>query len=105
MKNLLKIDNQLETNASPLIEMTHLVNRNGVFEWIGMINHSGQIGDSFREPVTIINTTIRFKPEKPVKNISLIRSGKALKFKQNKGWVKLVVPQVHDFEMVLCLYQ
>jgi hypothetical protein len=105
MKNLLKIDNQLETDASPLIEMTHLANRKGAFEWIGMINHSGQIGDAFREPVPIYNTTIRFKPLKPVKKISLMRSGKGLKFKENGGWVECVVPDVDDFEMLLCLYK
>ena len=53
-----------------------------------MINHSGQFGDAFREPVAIHNTTIRFKPMKPVKSINLIRSGKGLKFKQSEGWVE-----------------
>jgi len=40
----LKVESSLVTDASPLIEMTHLNNSNGAFEWIGMINHSGQIG-------------------------------------------------------------
>jgi Hypothetical glycosyl hydrolase 6 len=105
LQNLLKVENPLVTDASPLIEMTHLSNRNAAFEWIGMINHSGQIGASFREPVAIHNTTIRFKPLKPIKEIKLIRSGKELKFLQNKGWVECVVPQIDDFEMMLCLYR
>ena len=75
MKNLLKVESPLVTNASPLIEMTHIGNRNGAFEWVGMINHSGQLGDVFREPVPIYNTTIRFKPVKAVKAIKLMRSG------------------------------
>jgi hypothetical protein len=105
MENLLKIENPLVTDASPMIEMTHLGNRNGVFEWIGMINHSGQLGDAFREPVPIYNTTIRFKPVKPVETITLMRSGKGLKFKESDGWIECVVPQVNDFEMVVCLYK
>jgi hypothetical protein len=104
-KNLLKVESDIITDSSPLIEMTHLGNRSGAFEWIGMINHSGQIGDAFREPVTIHNTTIRFKPKKPVKSINLIRTGTGLKFKQSAGWVECVVPKVDDFEMVLCLYE
>jgi hypothetical protein len=104
LNNLLKVENPLVTNASPLIEMTHIGNRNGAFEWIGMINHSGQIGDAFREPVPIYNTSIRFKPVKPVKAIKLIRSGEGLKFKQNNGWVECIVPQINDFEMMVCLY-
>jgi len=105
LKNLLKIESILVTDASSLIEMTHLGNRNGAFEWIGMINHSGQIGDVFREPISIYNTTIRFKPLKPIKAINLMRSGKALKFKQNGGWIECIVPQIYDFEMMLCLYK
>lgn len=105
LKNLLKVESPLSTDASPLIEMTHIGNRNGAFEWIGMINHSGQIGDAFREPVPILNTPIRFKPVKQVKEIRLIRAGAGIKFKENQGWVECVVPQVNDFEMVVCLYK
>jgi hypothetical protein len=105
LNNILKTDNQLVTDASPVIEMTHLSNRNGAFEWIGMINHSGQLGNAFREPFPITNTTVRFKPLKPVKEINLVRAGEALKFKQTLGWVECVIPKINDFEMILCLYK
>jgi hypothetical protein len=105
LKNLLNLESMIVTDASPLIEITHLANRNGAFEWIGMINHSGQLGDVFREPVAIHNTTIRFKPLKPVKSISLMHSEKKLKFRQSDGWIECIVPQLSDFEMVLCMYE
>jgi hypothetical protein len=105
MRNLLNVESSIVTDASPLIEMTHEVNRNGAFEWIGMINHSGQIGDVFREPVPIQNTTIHFKPVKPVREIFLVRSGAPAKFKQKDGWITCVVPAIDDFEMMLCLYK
>jgi hypothetical protein len=104
LKNLLKVENSIETDASHLIEMTRLANRNGSFEWIGMLNHSGQISASLGEPITIHNTTIRFKPLKPVKEMKLLRSNKSLKFKQINGWVECTVPKLADFEMLLCLY-
>ncbi len=104
LKNLLKIEYDLTTDASPLIEMTRQVNRNGAFEWIGMINHSGQIGGSMREPVNIHNINIRFKPLHPVKEIKLMRAGTGVSFKQTNGWVELTVPQLNDFEMVVCTY-
>ena len=104
LQNLLTVRRDLVTDASPLIEITHMGNRNGAFEWIGMINHSGQIGGSLREPVTIYNTNIRFKPVKPVKELKLMRSGKTLNFKQTGGWVEFTVPALNDFEMLLCLY-
>jgi hypothetical protein len=105
LRNLLRIEDQITTDSSPLIEMTHLGNRNGAFEWIGMINHSGQVGDVFREPVPIYNSTVRFKPLKPVKAIHLTRSGKNLKFREKEGRIECVVPRIDDFEMILCLYK
>lgn len=105
LNKLLKVESALETDASPLIEMTHLANLNGAFEWVGMINHSGFLGTSVREPVVINNTTIRLKPLKHVKEVRLMRSGINLKFKQqSNGWIECIVPQVADFEMMLCLY-
>ena len=79
LKNLLKVENAIETDASAAIEITHLANLNGAFEWIGMINHSGFLGNSVREPITIHHTNIRFKPLKPVAEIRLLRSNIQLK--------------------------
>jgi hypothetical protein len=105
LDHLLNVDRTIITNASPLIEISHLANRNGAFEWLGLINHSGQIGASLREPVVIHNTTIRFKPVKPIKEIRLLRAGSSLDFKQADGWVECTISQISDFEMVLCLYK
>jgi len=104
LQNLLKLERDLTTDASPLIEMTHLANRNGAFEWIGMINQSGQIGSSLREPIPIYNTNIRFKSAKPVKQLILMNSGKTISFKQSNGWVECTVPELKDFEMVVGVY-
>jgi hypothetical protein len=105
LENMLDIESSIETNASHLIEMTHLANRNGAFEWIGLINHSGQIGASFRDQIPLYNTTIRFKSTKPVSGIHLMRLGTEIKFDQRDEWVEVEVPVIDDFEMVLCLYE
>lgn len=42
LKNILHIDESLITNASPLVEITCMQNKNNQFEWIAMLNHSGQ---------------------------------------------------------------
>ena len=105
LQNLLNIDRTLVTDASPLVEITHLANRNGAFEWLGFINHSGQVGASLREPTIIYNTTVRFKPIKPIKQLRLMNAGSAINFKQEDGWVECTVPQLKDFELLLCLYQ
>jgi len=105
LQNILNVDRTIITDASPLIEVSHLSNRNNAFEWIGMINHSGQIGGSYREPVPVENISIRFKPLRPLKEITLMRSSKKLEFKESNGWVECVVPGVEDFEMVVGVYR
>jgi hypothetical protein len=84
--------------------MSHLANRKGAFEWIGMINHSGQIGGSLREPIPVFNTKIRFRPVKQIKELRIMRSGKSLAFKQANGWVECSLPEIGDFEILLCMY-
>ncbi len=105
LQNMLNVERTLITDASPLVEVSHLANRNGAFEWLGMINHSGQIGGSLLEPVSIYNTNIRFKPLNPIKELRLMRAGTTIRFKQQDGWVECVVPRLDDFEMLLCLYK
>jgi hypothetical protein len=103
--NILKVNRTIITNASPLMEISHMANRNNAFEWIGIINHSGQIGGSMREPVEMHNIMIRFKPVKSIKEIRLMRTRKKIPFKEGGGWVECTVPQVNDFEMVVCYYK
>jgi len=105
LQNLLKVERTVITDASPLVEISHIANRNGAFEWLGMINHSGQIGASLREPVPMYNISLRFKPVKQIKELRLMKSGTALTFKETNGWVECTVPQLTDFEMLLCLYK
>lgn len=105
LQNVLQTERTLVTDASPLIEMSHMINRNGAFEWIGMINHSGQLGGSYREPVPARNISIRFKPAKPIKEVRLMRANETVVFKENNGWVECIIPQLGDFEMVVCQYR
>ncbi|MBD2757203.1 hypothetical protein IC230_30280 [Spirosoma sp. BT704] len=105
LQTILQTTGNVTTDASPLIEMTHMANRNGTFEWIGMINHTGQIGASLREPVPILNTTVRFKPTKPVRILKLMRSGTSVTFTQANGWVQCIVPKVNDFDMLVAQYK
>ena len=105
LQRVLEVDPIITTDASSLVEMSHMANRNGAFEWIGMINHAGQVGGSYREPVPVHDIFIRFKPLKPVKEIRLMRSGKALDFAERNGWVECTVPRLEDFEMVVAMYR
>lgn len=105
VQTIFKTSSSLSTDASPLLEITHMANRGGAFEWIGLINHSGQLGASLREPVPIIQTAVRFRPTKPIKALRLMRSEQDVPFSQKNGWVECTVPRVEDFELLVCLYK
>lgn len=105
VQTIFKTSSSLSTDASPLLEMTHMANRGGAFEWIGLINHSGQLGASLREPVPIIQTAVRFRSTKPIKALRLMRSEQDVPFSQKNGWVECTVPRVEDFELLVCLYK
>ncbi|SEL96823.1 alpha-amylase family protein [Parapedobacter koreensis] len=106
LNDVLKIEKTIETDASPLIEISHMVNRKGAYEWIGLINHAGQLGATFRDPVSIHQITLRFKPvdNMNIKAIRMLRAERHIDFKEVDGWVECEVPRLDDFEVVLCLY-
>ena len=104
LKNLLKVSQTLFTNASHMLEVSHLRNRENAFEWIGMINHTGQVGGTYRESVPLLNTSVRVKPAKRVKQVRLMRQGGLLDFTEKEGWIEFNLPRVEDFEMVLLSY-
>jgi hypothetical protein len=66
------------TDASPLLEMSHRLSHEGDFEWFGLINHSGQLGNAFHPPLPLPGFTITFKPLKEVGSIRLLSSGETV---------------------------
>jgi len=52
----------------------------------------------------ISNTHVRFKPAKTIKQLRLMTNGTSLPFKETNGWIECTVPEINDFEMLLCLY-
>ncbi|WP_114749376.1 alpha-amylase family protein [Pleomorphovibrio marinus] len=104
LSNLLEWESDLQTNASHLVEISRMKNRDGAFEWLGLINHSGQIGGTIGKPIPMRDIEIRFKPAKPLEHLYLLRSGQTLDFEQDGDWVLCTVPHLEDFEMVVGTY-
>lgn len=105
LRSVLQVDRSVETDAPHLVELSHLINRNGAFEWVGMINHAGQIGPTLGSAIPIYETTIRLRPSRPAREVLLMRSGRAIDFQRDSdGWIEVEVPELRDFEMVVCSY-
>lgn len=44
--------------------------------------------------------------QKPVRDIMLVRSGTRPRYKvDSQGWIECTVPEIRDFELILCLYR
>lgn len=104
IERLLGYEPGIRTDLPASVELTHLKNRNNQFEWIGLINHSGHLGTSVREPITIRQTEIRFRPNRKPTRVHLVRAGVDVPFRQEGEWVVCTVPEVREFEMLLCGY-
>ena len=105
LDDLLEYKQPVRVDGSPLIEITRLINKNGKFEWLGLVNHSGQLGTAVHKPVPIYETKIKIKPEKPVKNVRLLNLDMTVKFSVSDNWIQLTVPQLNTYEVVVFEYE
>jgi hypothetical protein len=96
-----------------LVEVSRQVSADGGFEWVGLVNHSGQNGTAFHKPIPMSGIRVRLKARKGVRRVRLLRdpalrepkAGEYLKFSVVKdGWVECVVPRLERFEIVLFEY-
>ena len=53
IKNLLSYSNDMVTDAGPLVELSRQISNKNTFEWIGLLNHTGQLGNGFQQPVSL----------------------------------------------------
>ena len=106
INDLLGFRQDFKAATSPLVEVTRQEAFDGSFEWIGLANHSGQIGTAFHEPIPIRNAELSVRPARAVRNARMLRSGKRLTISPlTNGWVGFTVPELGEFEVVLLEYE
>jgi hypothetical protein len=104
LNDLLGLEYDLEIEATPLVEISHLQSDAGDYTLIGMLNLSGQIGTAYHPPVPIFNIPVHVQTEKPVSRIRLLRSGKSASIKRIQGKTSFVVPVLNEYEVVILEY-
>jgi hypothetical protein len=106
LEGLLKLERSVVVQGSPLVEVNRRASTDGKFDWVGVINHSGQNGTAFHKPIPISDIGLKFRTKGAVKAIRLLRAGKELKsYTVKDGWLECVVPKLERFEIVLCEYK
>jgi hypothetical protein len=105
LKNLLKYEPDVKVTTSPLVEISRQKSRNGNFEWFGLLNHTGQLGNAFHQPLPVKDITVNFKPESQVKSVKRLSDGKELSFSENEGkGVIINLPVLNSFDIILVEY-
>jgi len=106
LDNLLKTGRRLKIESSPLVEATHRRDPKGRFEWVAIYNHSGRLENSFHPPIPIDNIGIILQPLRGVKTVRLLKDKQELGFSVAKnGMVKVTVPELKQYEIVLFEYE
>jgi len=106
IEGLLGLERNVVIETSALVEVNRRVNADGKFEWVGLVNHSGQNGTAFHKTIPISDIGLKFRAKGAVKAIRLLRAGKEVAFDVVKdGWVRCVVPKLERFEIVLCEHE
>jgi hypothetical protein len=104
IKSLLDFEQDIQTEASSLVEIARQISKDGEFEWYGLLNHSGQLGNGFNAPLSIQNISFTFKPGKPVKSVKSLQVGEKITFKTAGNALEVSLPVLHSFDVVLVEY-
>jgi len=103
IEGLLGLERNVVIETSALVEVNRRASADGKFDWVGVINHSGQNGTAFHKPIPMSDIGLKFRTKGAVKAIRLLRVGKELKsYTVKDGWVECVVPKLERFEIVVC---
>ena len=105
LNNILNYDQDIKTNISPLVEISRQQSKTGEFEWYGFLNHSGQLGNGFFEPLTIHDITFTVGLDKKARSIKSLKTDTELSFKRiDNGMVEITLPQLVSYDIVLIEY-
>ncbi len=102
LTNLLAYQPDIVTKASPLVEISRQKSKDGSFEWYGQLNHSGQLGNAFHEPIPIFNTAFTITPEKNVKSVRSLKLKESIPYKKlGDGRIEITLPTLESFDVIL----
>lgn len=106
LSDLLEYDQDLETDASPLIEISRQLDPSGTFEWYGLLNHSGQLGNGFHGPLPVRDVALAFKPKKTVRSVKSLHTGSSLEILRDvDGTIGVVLPELKNYDVLLVEYK
>lgn len=102
LREPLGLEPRLVTDASPLVEVAVHREAGGRWRWVGLLNHSGQLGTAFHQPLPVRGIEVRLNTGRKPKAVTALRAGRKLRFRFSRdGWVSFTVPELKLFEVVV----
>jgi len=105
LKSLLQYNPDIQVSASPMVEVARQIDREEEFEWYGLLNHSGQLGNAFYEPIPLRDITLKFKPLKQVQSIRSLKNETNLDFKLVGETIEVIVNALGAYDVLLVTYE
>ncbi|MDX2432398.1 MAG: hypothetical protein QNK35_15780 [Bacteroides sp.] len=104
--SLLEYEPEMTTNASALLEISQQVSDDGNYEWFGLLNHAGQLGNAFHQPLPLPGFTIKFKPQKEIESVRLLGNNETVSISSmNEGQVSLQIEGLDFYDVLLVEYK
>jgi hypothetical protein len=91
----------LDTDASALVEVTAHAGKSGLWFWLGLVNHSGQLGTAFHEPVAMNNIRIGYETKGPARRVRALNLGEDLASESREGRIEFVLPRLGAYEVIV----
>lgn len=95
----------ISTDASPLVEINAQVRRDGAWQLISLVNHSGQNGMAFHRPTPMKGIEIRVHTDRKIRTVEALRAGIALDFKSEGDAVTIVLPELELLETLKLTFE
>jgi len=107
LEGALGLPRTMEVDASPLVEARHMAHAGGRFEWVGLINLTGQKDPAgFFEPVPVRDIAIRLRPRRDVASVRLLKAGMDIPLsRMDDGRIGCTVPKLGTYEVVVFTYK
>jgi hypothetical protein len=104
LNTLLDHEPEIFLDESPMVEVSRQIGVHRDFEWYGLLNHTGQLGNGFYKPVPIGNVNLRFNPQRQVKTITSLKMEQKIDFAYNGNQLEVILPELGAFDILLVEY-
>jgi hypothetical protein len=72
------------------------------FEWVGLVNHTGRMGETLHAPAPVRDVRITLRPGRPVRTVRALKAAVALPLTDaGDGRVECVLPELGGYEVVV----